>query len=138
VILNRSRTRAPTLRPSDRILVGLCAIVIRPGRLLRSATVLKPSTILTFHRALVIGKYRVLFTPKICPKPGPTGPSSELFTIIVDMKRGNLRFGYQRIADQISLAFDIYVHEDVVRRMLARRYRPGCGSNGPSSYIPRS
>jgi putative transposase len=62
VILNRSRTRAPTLRPSDRILAGLCGILIRPTRLVRSAIVLKPSTILTFHRALVSRKYHLLFT----------------------------------------------------------------------------
>ena len=48
------------------------------------------------------------------------------------MKRRNPRFGYQRIADQISLAFSIDVHKDVVRRVLARHYRPESGSNGPS------
>ncbi len=57
VIANRSRVRSPRLRASDRIIVGLCAILIRPSRLLRSAIVLKPSTILTFHRALVSRKY---------------------------------------------------------------------------------
>tara|TARA_R110002096_G_scaffold14719_7_gene51828 strand:+ start:3776 stop:4864 length:1089 start_codon:yes stop_codon:yes gene_type:complete len=132
VILNRSRTRAPTLRPSDRILVGLCAILIRPSRLLRSAIALKPSTILTFHRALVSRKYHLLFTPKNRRKPGPAGPSPELIAVIVEMKRRNPRFGYQRIADQISLAFDIDVHKDVVRRVLVRHYRPGSGSSGPS------
>ncbi len=45
-ILSRSRARAPDLRPSDRVIVGLCAILMRPTRLLRSAIVLKPSTIL--------------------------------------------------------------------------------------------
>ena len=132
VILNRSRTRAPTLRPSDRILAGLCGILIRPTRLIRSAIVLKPSTILTFHRALVSRKYHLLFTPKNRRKPGPTGPSPELIAIIVEMKRRNPRVGYQRIADQISLAFSIDVHKDVVRRVLARHYRPESGSNGPS------
>jgi len=47
LILNRSRARAPVLRPADRIIVGLCAIFMRPTRLLRSAIVLKPSTILS-------------------------------------------------------------------------------------------
>jgi len=132
VILNRSRTRAPTLRPSDRIIAGLCGSLIRPTRLVRSAVVLKPSTILTFHRALVSRKYHLLFTPNNRRKPGPTGPSPELIAIIVEMKRRNPRFGYQRIADQISLAFSIDVHKDVVRRVLARHYRPESGSNGPS------
>ncbi len=50
LILNRSRARAPDLRPSDRFIVGLGARLMRPARLVRSAIVLKPSTILSFHR----------------------------------------------------------------------------------------
>ncbi len=132
LILSRSRVRAPDLRPTDRVIAGLCAILMRPTRLLRSAIVLKPSTILSFHRALVKRKYRLLFTPRNRGKPGPSGPSPELISAIVEMKRRNPMFGYQRIADQISLAFDIEIDKDVVRRVLARHYRPEPGSNGPS------
>ena len=64
LILNRSRARAPDLRPTDRLIAGLCATFMRPTRLLRSAIVLRPSTILSFHRALVKRKYRLIFTPK--------------------------------------------------------------------------
>ena len=132
LILNRSRMRAPDLRPADRLIVGLCAILMRPTRLIRSAIVLKPSTILSFHRTLVKRKYRLLFTPKTGGKPGPRGPSPELVAAILKMKRRNPNFGYQRIADQISVAFDIEIDKDVVRRVLARLYRPEPGSNGPS------
>ncbi len=132
LIINRSRERAPVLRPTDRLIVGLCAFLMRPARLLRSAIVLKPSTILSFHRALVKRKYRLLFTPKTRGKPGPKGPSPELISAIVEMKRRNPSFGYQRIADQISLVFDIEIDKDVVRRVLARHYRPEPGFNGPS------
>ena len=132
VILSRSRVRAPHLRSSDRVIIGLCAILMRPTRLLRSAIALKPSTIVSFHRALVKRKYRLLFTPKNRGKPGPIGPSPELISAIVEMKRRNPSFGYQRIADQISLVFDIEIDKDVVRRVLARHYRPEPGSNGPS------
>jgi len=107
LIINRSRERAPPLRPTDRLIAGLCAILMRPTRLLRSAIVLKPSTILSFHRALVKRKYRLLFTPKTRGKPGPRGPSPELISAIVEMKRRNASFGYQRIAEQISLVFAI-------------------------------
>ncbi len=132
LIFNRSRARAPGLRPTDRVIVGLCAILMRPPRLLRSAIVLKPSTILSFHRALVKRKYRLLFTPKTRGKPGPKGPSPELISAIIEMKRRNPNFGYQRIAEQISLVFDIEIDKDLVRRVLARHYRPEPGSNGPS------
>jgi len=53
LILNRSRARAPNLRPVDRIIASLCAGLIRPARLLRSAIVLKPSTLMAFHWACV-------------------------------------------------------------------------------------
>ncbi len=132
LIVNRSRARAPGLRPTDRVIVGMCAILMRPTRLLRSAIVLKPSTILSFHRALVKRKYGLLFPPKTRGKPGPTGPSPELVSAILEMKRRNPKFGYQRIADQISLIFDVEIDKDVVRRVLARHYRSEPGSNGPS------
>src|SRR5712692_877594 len=32
LILNRSRKRSPNLRPSDRVVAGLCALFMRPGR----------------------------------------------------------------------------------------------------------
>ena len=132
LILNRSRARAPVLRPADRIIAGLCAIMMHPSRLLRFAIVLKPATILSFHRALVRRKYRLLFTPKNNGKQGPKGPSPKLVATIVEMKRRNPSFGYQRIADQISLVFGIEIDKDVVRRVLAKYYRPEPGFNGPS------
>ena len=51
---------------------------------------------------------------------------------ILEMKRRNPSFGYQRIADRISLVFDIKVDKDLVRQVLARHYRPEPGSDGPS------
>ena len=50
LILNRSRQRSPNLRTSDRLAAGLCALLIRPARLIRSAIVLKPSTLLGLHQ----------------------------------------------------------------------------------------
>ena len=43
LILNRSRHRAPNLCASDRILAGVCALFMRPARVIRSAIVLRPS-----------------------------------------------------------------------------------------------
>jgi putative transposase len=132
IVLNRPRQRAPALCRRDRIIAGLCAAFISPARLLRSAIVLRPSTILSFHRALVKRKYRELFSPKTHGKPGPKGPSPEVISAIVAMKHRNPEFGYQRIADQIALVFDIEVDKDTVRRVLANHYRPEPGSGGPS------
>ena len=119
LILNRSRARAPNLRPIDRVIAGLCSSLMRPTRPLRSAIVLKPSTIMAFHRALVKRKYRWLFTPKGRCKPGPKGPAATLIAAIVEMKRRNPRFGCRRIAQQLSFIFGVEIDKDVVRRVLA-------------------
>ena len=133
LVLNRPRQRSPDLRPIDRVVAGLCAGLVRPARLLRSAVVLRPATILHFHRLLVKRKYHELFSPKRRPcKPGPKGPSPELIAAIVEMKQRNPRFGYQRIANQIALTFDVMVDKDTVRRVLAKHYRPDPGRGGPS------
>ena len=132
LILNRSRKRSPNLRPSDRVVAGLCAVFIRPGRLIRSAIVFKPSTLLSLHRALIQRKYRRLFSSKEPMKPGPKGPSQEVIAAVVDMKQRNPSWGCPRIAQQITLAFGIPIDRDVVRRILAARYEPKPDSAGPS------
>ena len=132
LILNRSRQRAPNLRLSDRIVAGWCALFMRPSRLFRSAIVLKPSTLLHLHQILTQRKYRLLFSPKCRLKPGPRGPSKELIDAIVATQQRNPSWGCPRIAQQIAWAFGVPVDKDVVRRILARHYRPGQDSGGPS------
>ncbi len=132
LVVTRSRRRAPDLRPLNRIVVGLCAELVRRARPHRCAIVLKPATILWLQRLLVRRKYRELFSSKRRGRPGPKGPSAELIAAIVEMKRRNPRFGYQRIADQVNLAFDVPVDKHLVRRVLARHCRPDPGSGGPS------
>ena len=132
LILNRSRQRSPNLRASDRLVAGLCALLIRPTRLIRSAIVLKPSTLLSLYQALKNRKYRLLFSSKPRGKPGPKGPNKELIEAVVQMKQHNPAWGCPRIAQQIALAFDIPIDKDVVRRILASHYRPAKDSGGPS------
>jgi hypothetical protein len=132
LILNRSRKRSPNLCLADRMVAGVCALLMRPGRLIRSAIVLKPSTLLSLYRALITRKYRLLFSSKVPTKPGPKGPSQEVIAAVVDMKRRNPTWGCPRIAQQIALAFGVSINKDVVRRILAVRYRPAPDSAGPS------
>jgi hypothetical protein len=132
LILNRSRKRSPNLRFSDRMVAGLCALLIRPRRLIRSAVVLRPSTLLRVHQALTARKYRLLFSPMVGKKPGPKGPSQEVVAAVVDMKQRNPTWGCPRIAQQIALAFGIPINKDVVRRILAVRYQPRPDAAGPS------
>ena len=132
LILNRSRRRSPNLRPWDRMVAGLCALLMRPRRLIRSAIVMKPSTLLRLHRELTKRKYRRLFSSGVPNKPGPKGPTQEVKAAVVDMKQRNPTWGCPRIAQQIALAFGIPIDKDVVRRILAVRRQPEPDSCGPS------
>jgi transposase InsO family protein len=132
LVLNRSRRRAPHLRVSDRIIAGFCALLIRPARLVRSAIVLKPSTLLRFHQALKNRKYSLLFSPRAPRKSGPKGPARDVIDAVVQMKQRNPTWGCPRIAQQVALAFGIVIDKDIVRRILAFHFRPAPESGGPS------
>jgi putative transposase len=132
LILNRGRKRAPNLRVSDRIIAGPCTLLMRPVRILRSAIVLKPSTLLRFHQILIKRKYRALFSPKRRGRAGPKGPAQDLIDAVVEMKRRNPTWGCRRIAQQIALAFGIEIDKDVVRRILRAHFQPESSSSGPS------
>jgi putative transposase len=132
LILNRSRKRSPSLRSADRVVAGLCAAFIRPSRLVRSAIVFRPTTLLNLHRALIRRKYRLLFSSNRPVKPGPKGTSQDVIAAVVDMKQRNPSWGCPRIAQQITLAFGIPIDRGVVRRILAAHYEPKPDSAGPS------
>jgi putative transposase len=105
---------------------------MRPARILRSAIVLRPSTLLHFHHLLIQHKYHHLFSSRHKKRPGPKGPSQELIKAVVEMKHRNPTWGCPRIARQISLAFGIKIGKDTVRRILSFHYKPESGTVGPS------
>ena len=105
---------------------------MNPARVLRSAIVLKPSTLLHLHRMLAQRKYGMLFSSNRRGRPGPKGPNQELIEAVVELKRRNPQWGCPRIAQQIALAFDVAIDKDVVRRILGVHYRPESDSGGPS------
>lgn len=86
--------------------------------------IIRPSTLLKFHRLLKQRKYRLLYSAGRKGKPGPKGPSPELIQAIVELKQRNPRFGCPRIAQQINKAFGTDIDKDVVRRILATHYQP--------------
>jgi putative transposase len=132
LVLNRCRRRAPNLLPVDRLIAGLCALLVVPRRLARCAIVVKPSTLLNLHRALIHRKYRLLFSPKLRAKPGPKGPSPDLIRAVLEMKQRNPRWGCPRIAEQIALVFGTSINKDVVRRIMAAHYHSSADGAGPS------
>jgi putative transposase len=131
-VLERSHRRAPYLHPFDRLLFGFWTSFLSPRRLLRAAVILKPSTLLRFDRLLRQCKHRFLYASRPKRKPGPGGPSPELIQAICEFKRRNQRFSCPRIAQHVVKTFGLEINKDVVRRVLARHYRPGRRDRGPS------
>jgi transposase InsO family protein len=132
LVLQRSRRRAPNLRPADRLLFGFCSQFLSPRRLIRAAIILKPATLLRFHRGFKDFKYRFLYASRSKKKPGPKGPSPELIRAICEFKRRNPRFGCPKIAQHLAKTFGLDIDKDVVRRVLAANYRPDRRDNEPS------
>jgi putative transposase len=75
LIMKGAQRRAPNLTSWDRLVLGVCALLVSPKRLGKMAVILKPSTFLCFHHALVKRKYRLLYSPGKRLRPGPKGPS---------------------------------------------------------------
>jgi putative transposase len=98
IIHSRARQRAPNLSAKDRALLGFWTLLMNPRRIARSAIIIKPSTLLSFHNASKKRKYRQLYSPRGGRKPGPKGPSREVIKAIVEMKQRNPRYGCPRIA----------------------------------------
>jgi putative transposase len=62
IIRGRFRRRAPPLTTIDRFVLGLMTLFVRPRRVAKLAAILKPATLLRFHKALIDRKYRRLFS----------------------------------------------------------------------------
>jgi hypothetical protein len=132
LVLQRRRKRAPCLTPWDRLFFGLCSHWLSQRQQTKTSIVLRPSTSTRFHQALVRCKYRLLYTSRRRSRPGPKGPSAELIAAVVEMKHRNPKFGYLKIAQQLSHAFGVELDKDVVRRILRQYGADGPPGNGPS------
>jgi len=96
-------------------------LFVRPRRVARLAAILKPATLLRFHKTLADQKYRRMFSSAgTWRKPGPKGPTQKIVTAIIEMKTRNPCFGCRRIAEQLAFAFGVDIDKDVVRRVLAK------------------
>ena len=125
LVLSRSRRRAPNLTSVERFVLGLCTLLVRPGRLRTVAAGVSTSTLLKLHQCLVRRKYRALFSARRSgSRREPKGPSEEIVRAIVEIKRRNPLFGCPRIALIITTTFGVEVDKDVVRRVLAKHLRP--------------
>jgi len=133
LVIQRARGRAPNFTTMDRFTFGWLSMLLSTKRISRSAIIIKPSTLLSFHNALVKRKYLRLFSSHGKGMPGPKGPNSDLIKAIVEIKIRNPRFGCPRIALIITNTFGIEINKDIVRRVLMKHYHPSPGDqDGPS------
>jgi putative transposase len=124
LVLNRGRKRAPNLRFVDRFIAGLCTLFLRLAHIVRSAIILKPSTLLHIHCLLRKRKYRLLFSSEHRNRPGPKGPKKDLIdTILIDLNAERERSAGQ-YGDSPTWDCAASWHKDLVRRILSVHYRP--------------
>lgn len=135
LVIQRSRSKAPNLTTIDRLIFGWLTMLLSPRRITRSCIILKPSTLLSFHKALVKQKYLWFCSSTDKWEPGHKRPNSDLIKAIVEIKQRNPRFGCPRIALIINNIFGIEINKDVVRRILIRYYYSAPDDNSGSSWL---
>ena len=132
IVLNRHRKRAPSLATRDRLLFGLLAELIGERRLQKVAVILKPATVLAFHKALVKRKYSRLYSNKAKRTPGRKPQDQTLFDLVIEMKSSNPSYDYGRVSMQIFEAFGISISRFSVARLLRKNKHNLPSGDGPS------
>jgi len=132
VVMHRSNRRSPKLKSADRFMFGLFAFFISEGRLQRIAVVVRLSTIMNFHRALVKRKYSRLFSNKAVKKSGRKPPDQAIIDLVLEMKKRNSSIGYGRVAMQIYETFGIEISRFAVGRILRKNQENFPSGDGPS------
>ncbi len=132
IIVNRRKKKAPSLATSDRFLFGLLAMLIGERRLQKVAVILKPATVLAFHKALVKRKYSRLYSNRTKRVAGRKPRDQVLIDLVIEMKRRNPSFGYGRISMQIFEAFGITISRFAVGRILRKNKHNLPSGDGPS------
>jgi len=130
IITKRKTHPAPPLSPALRLVFGfLCAFV--PARMLSPTFVIvKPSTVLKFHRWLIAQKYSRLYRNRQRRSGRPPIPK-EVRALIIEIKERNPTFGCPQTAAVIFDRTGVAVSEESARRTLLKSYGGNPGG-GPS------
>ncbi|MEO2177131.1 MAG: integrase core domain-containing protein [bacterium] len=132
IVINRARKRSPRLATRDRFLFGLLTMLIGQRRLQKITVIIKPATLLAFHKALVKRKYNKLYSNKTKKVPGRKSQDQVLIDLVIEMKRRNPSFGYGRISMQILEAFGTKTSRFAVGRILRKYIHTLPSGDGPS------
>jgi hypothetical protein len=139
IVMNRGKKRTPKFTTFDRFYFGFIAFFLGENRLHKISIIIKPATILRFHKKLIDRKYSQLYSNKSKIKLGRKGPDQEIIDLVVEIKKKNPLMGYGRIAMQIFKEFGVEVSRFAVGRILRKHFENsdpgngyGLGSQGPS------
>jgi putative transposase len=132
IVMNRGRNRSPVLTTPDRFLFGILATFIGESRLKKIAVILKPNTILAFHKSLVSRKYSRLYSNKTKKIPGRKPQDQAIIDLVIEMNKRNPSFGYGRISMQIFEAFGTPISRFTVGRILRKNKDKLPSGDGPS------
>ena len=107
LILNRSRYRSPNLLVCDRVVAGLCTLLMRPGRLIRSAIVLKPSTLLSLKSSAEEPQVPATVLAQTAEEAGPkrTWPGSHCSGCPDEATESNVGLSAYRPTNRFSLRY---------------------------------
>jgi putative transposase len=121
----RREVERPTLRASDRAFLTAASRLLPARR--RHGLLVTPQTLLRWHRELV--RRRWTFSRR---GPGRPPIDAEKRELVLGLARENPRWGYQRIAGELT-KLGLFVSPSTVRRLLARAgLGPAPRRSGPS------
>ena len=121
----RRQVDRPKLRASDRALLAAAGQLLPAGR--RQGLLVTPQTLLRWHRELVRRRWTYPHA-----RPGRPGTDATTRELVLRLARENPRWGYQRIAGELS-KLGVSVSPSTVRRLLARAgLGPAPRRSGPS------
>lgn len=129
LLVKRKQTRSPNLSNWQRLFFAAVSAWIPARRLTRCAIVLKPATIIAWHRWLVGRKYSNLFGQS--GRRGRPPIAKAIRELIIEIKAHNPMFGCPQIAALVFNRIGTRVSDETVRRILAK-HRPGTKGDGPS------
>jgi transposase InsO family protein len=123
-VLRRQAGR-PQLQPSDRLLLAAASRLLPRSRW--SSFLVTPSTLLRWHRLLVVGRWTY------ASRTGRPQIGGEIRGLVLRLARENPRWGYQRIAGEVQ-GLGLTVSATTVRKILREAGIGPAGSRGSLSW----
>ena len=121
----RRQTGRPRLTTADRVFLAAASRLL--PRSLWTSFIVKPTTLLDWHRRLVARRWTY------CRRAGRRPTSRELRDLILRLARENARWGYQRIVGELK-GLGLVVSATTVRKVLREEQLGPAGRRGGRSW----